>query len=329
MTTEMQLGVNTSFQPPTEDETLGPTLTWVFVSLRATQGLLAMVGNLVTMIAVYRYEFLWENGTCRMIAALALADFFAGVDAFSGSIVRQFLSRISDLNMLCYFQVITALIAGFGNGYCILLLTIDRFIFITRPLLYVSIVTARRALVAILVTWMVIFFQTNLIMAFAQSPNAKISCEWGNIIPKVAFYLIQFQFAVVTFCVIVPVYGVIWYIAWKLNKNEPDLCHFPPENQDQQRQKLKERKMAKTIGIMLGAYLICYIPMFVYAIMINLFYSRPFPYGIILGYRILTFVYHLQGVVNIFIYGWKNVQFKKAYKKLIPLKWQVSPIIEA
>ncbi len=49
-----------------EDEILGSTFMWVYLAIGVLQGIIAMAGNLKTIIVVCRYEFLWENSTSRM-----------------------------------------------------------------------------------------------------------------------------------------------------------------------------------------------------------------------------------------------------------------------
>ncbi len=324
---ETSTQVNTSSQLNSEDEILGPALVWTYISLRAFQGILAIVGNLVTIIAVWKFEFLRENSACRMVAALAVADFFGAVNPFYGIIARRFISSISILNAVCYVQVISELLAGYGNCCCTLLVTVDRYIFITRPLRYFSIVTPQRALSAILITWMVIIIQIALILAFGPSLNAEITCGWGQAMTKAAFYLTLGQFVLITFCVIVPLYGIIGCTAWKLSRNDPHITNYPPETQAIHKAKLQERKMVKTIGWVLGTYLTCFIPILLYPTLINfLGYTEPFPFGILLGQRILVFFYNFQSIQNPFIYGWKNVQFRKAYQKLLFKKCRALPL---
>ncbi len=161
--------------------------------------------------------------------------------------------------MVCFLKILVNLLWSYGNVLFTLLLTIDRLIYITRPLHYNMIVTPRRALLATFVTWLAIFAHVGLMMGVHPTLDARNPCRWGNVVNRVAFYLSLGLFVVITFGIMVPIYGVIGFIAWKLERTEPDLSNFPPENQEQQKRKLKERKMVKTIGLVFGAYLACYI----------------------------------------------------------------------
>ncbi len=317
--------VNTSSPWISEDEILGTTLVWTFLILRALQGILGILGNLVTIFAVFKFEFLWENSASRMIAALAFADFFGGVNPFFSIIARYFTSSISLLNSLCYVQIVTRLLTGYGNVYCTLLCTVDRYIFITRPLRYVSIVTPGKASWAIFITWLLICLQIILILGLGPGVNAEFRCRYADAMTKFAFYETFAQLLLITFFIIVPMYGVIAYMSWKASKNEPHITNYPPESQPIQKAKLRERKMAKTVGMVLGTYLTCYIPFFLYHNLTRFLYTSPFPFEILLFRRILNVLYNMQALLNPFLYGWKNTHFRKAYQKLLPQRHQVIP----
>ncbi len=310
----------------TEEEILGPALVWTFLILRALQGIVSIVGNLVTIAAVLNFEMLREKGTCRMVASLAFADLFWGMVAFCGNLARHLSSSIAYLNSLCYIWVIFNLLSGYGNVYGTLLCTLDRFVFITKPLRYQSIVTPGRASRAILLVWMLIVFQITLIVALGPAVDAEIKCRYVKVVSKLAFYETLVQFVIITFCVIVPMYVMIGYISWKANKNEPHLSNYPPEAQAAQREKLQERKWAKIIGMVLGTYLVCYVPFLAGDVVINFLFTTPYPFEILLIRKILFLIYNMQAFLNPFIYGWKNVHFRQAYNKLLPKKSQVQPI---
>ena len=83
--------------------------------------------------------------------------------------------------------------------------------------------------------------------------------------------------------------------------------------------------MVTTIGVVLGTYLICYLPAAAYTSIAMMVYKPPFPFGILLGNRILRVVYKMQCVLNPFLYGWKNKKFRQAYRRLLFRNPQVAP----
>ncbi|XP_023694937.1 5-hydroxytryptamine receptor 1B [Paramormyrops kingsleyae] len=79
----------------------------------------------------------------------------------------------------------------------------------------------------------------------------------------------------------------------------------------------REKKATKTLGIILGAYIICWLPFFIYTLLVPLcstctFYPELFDFFTWLGY--------LNSLINPIIYTMSNEDFKKAFHKLIRFK---------
>ncbi len=309
---------NASSKHLDENEILGPAVTWTYLSVRALQGLIAVVANLVTIIVVYKDEYLLENNTSKLVASLALADLVGGLGTFS-AIFRnaKIFSTIKMMNGICYLSMFLNIVASMGNVYNLLITTIDRYIYITRPLHYHSIVTKGRAIAAIVIVWAIAIPEAILIMALASNVNPSTACKLDTALSKVGFLILPFQIALITLLMIVPLYGKIGYTAWKLGKTEPDLCHYPPETRAKQLVKLWERRMVKTIGLVLATYLICYIPTSLFGAVVRVLHATPFPFGILVGNRIFRVIYKMQSVLNPFIYGWKDKNFKRAFKNFL------------
>ena len=262
----------------------------------------------------------------RMVASLAFADFFWGVALLSGYPARRLSSSISYLNAICYVRIIFNFSSGYGNVYNTLLCTLDRYIFISRPLRYQSIVTPGRASVAILTIWMLIALQIALMVGLGTSPDAENSCMFAQVINRWAQRESIAQYVLITFFVIVPIYAVIGHISWKASRNEPHITNFPREARERQREKLRQRRWAKVIGMVLGNYLMCYVPFLVGDAIITFSFDKPYSFEILLVRKILFSVYNMQSILNPFIYAWKNVQFRQAFNKLLCKKCQTTPI---
>ncbi|XP_061098534.1 5-hydroxytryptamine receptor 1B-like [Conger conger] len=76
----------------------------------------------------------------------------------------------------------------------------------------------------------------------------------------------------------------------------------------------RERKATKTLGIILGAYIICWLPFFIYTLLVSIcttctFYPELFD--------IFTWLGYLNSLINPIIYTMSNDDFKKAFHKLL------------
>lgn len=83
----------------------------------------------------------------------------------------------------------------------------------------------------------------------------------------------------------------------------------------------RERKATKTLGIILGAYIVCWLPFFIYTLLVPLcptchFYPELFDFFTWLGY--------LNSLINPIIYTMANDDFKTALQKLVSFRCCVS-----
>ncbi|XP_028858692.1 5-hydroxytryptamine receptor 1B-like [Denticeps clupeoides] len=79
----------------------------------------------------------------------------------------------------------------------------------------------------------------------------------------------------------------------------------------------RERKATKTLGIILGAYIVCWLPFFIYTLL------APMCTTCILSpelFDIFTWLGYLNSLINPIIYTMSNEDFKKAFHKLIRFK---------
>ncbi|XP_030642769.1 5-hydroxytryptamine receptor 1B [Chanos chanos] len=80
----------------------------------------------------------------------------------------------------------------------------------------------------------------------------------------------------------------------------------------------RERKATKTLGIILGAYIVCWLPFFIYTLLVPFcpncyFHPELFDFFTWLGY--------LNSLINPIIYTMSNDDFKKAFQKLLRFKF--------
>ncbi|MEQ2260326.1 5-hydroxytryptamine receptor 1B [Xenotaenia resolanae] len=75
----------------------------------------------------------------------------------------------------------------------------------------------------------------------------------------------------------------------------------------------RERRATKTLGIILGAYIVCWLPFFIYTLLVPLCESCFHP-GL---FDIFTWLGYLNSLINPIIYTMSNEDFKQAFHKLM------------
>ncbi|XP_030261927.1 5-hydroxytryptamine receptor 1B-like [Sparus aurata] len=78
----------------------------------------------------------------------------------------------------------------------------------------------------------------------------------------------------------------------------------------------RERKATKTLGIILGAYIICWLPFFIYTLLVPVCESCFHPEL----FDIFTWLGYLNSLINPIIYTMSNEDFKQAFHKLVRFK---------
>ena len=113
--------------------------------------LLSTFGNSLVMISVKRFEWL-RSPTFYFVALLAFFDFCSAFPP-SVMVVVSLMDNLPSDNITSSYIIYCKITFGFlgfsttGNLLLIIIITIDRYLYITKPLRYMDIVTNRKALV--------------------------------------------------------------------------------------------------------------------------------------------------------------------------------------
>ncbi len=112
-----------------------------------------------------------------------------------------------------------------GNVYSYVLMTVDRYIFIEKPLRYYAIMTGKRTTLAIVFIWMVNVAYTVSGIAWESNVDGEGPCDFVTTslyrdgIPIIS----GIQRVVFMFFILAPIYGKITHTSLKLINSEP---HF-------------------------------------------------------------------------------------------------------
>ncbi len=179
-----------------------------------------------------------------------------------------------------------------------------------RPLRYHTIVTPYRTTVAIVILWCYIIGQNILQIVFAVSGSIDEICTFGGTVPV---FVTQ---ALLVTAFLVPCYVKIMFTVWRLKKFEPHLTCYPQETQCQQKDKLKQRKMTKTMAYILGPFLFCFYSAVIYNAIIVHLCEPHVPFVFLLVRKVTLIIFWSQSLINPFVYCWRHQSFRKAYRKL-------------
>ncbi len=253
------------------------------------------------------------------MVSLAAADLLAGLATYLDIALENALQlNTTYWLILCKTKLGFTLLSLFGNVYNILFVTIDRALYMVKPMRYASIVTTCRASVTIFCLWSAIAIHVLMLLIFDYDiePGKKY-CTIPVNLSKTGTYILVIQYSIIVFGIILPCYCKIIHTIRHLRRTEPHVTNLPPEQQLNQIRKLKERSMAVTMGWVFGTFFICNVIPFVYNFVVaRVFDFDPFSFNAILSSEFFQRIFWTQFLLNTFIYGWRNKSFRKAYKKL-------------
>lgn len=280
-----------------------------YYSLRVVIAVLSLIGNSTTIVAVIRFHCLRKMSN-MFVANLAVWDVMAGFVALPFSVIVEFTkpkSLESWWFRLCITKEYITLLGLSGNLSGICLIAIERFVFVQYPLRYYSIVTkARVALVLVLSTVYVVFLSI-IGISFRKEFTNETDCDMANYqITAIRYGYLPVNMIVFT-AITVITYVRISYIAYKISKQisqQQPACSLQPSQHSSQ------MKFTKMMNLVLGMYFAFYLPYIILSPVIST-NKQPVVHVV---YQLTLILWFSNSWTNPFIYGWKNRDFRNAYK---------------
>jgi len=189
-------------------------------------------------------------------------------------------------------------VGTYATIVCLFAVTIDRFLAIQHPFKYQLYCTKKRAIIAIVVCWIT----AGLIKVVVA------------IYPRKGEYFV-WAFTFISLIATIAIYLHLFCVA---NKQQNRIVAVQPLEQiaggQQPGRQTRERKAAKTIALVVGVYILFYVPFLVYTISQN---RKPdFRLGIycFFSFRLCN------SAVNPYIYCMRNTRYRLAFASILRLK---------
>lgn len=264
----------------------------------------AAVGNALVVASVLRDRRL-RAPTHWLIANLAAADLLLSAAVLPVSAAHEILDRWAFGSVFCDVWAALDVLCCTASILSLCVISVDRYVGVSRPLAYTSIVTHRRAVLAALSVWLVsVLISVGPLLGWkqARSPD-DTACDITEE-PYYALFssLVSFY---IPLAVILAMYCRVYIVAKRtsrslelgvrkerINSTEVTLRihqgsrtreepaqeqhhhnhhHHHHHQQQHQRSSLtvtvlkfsREKKAAKTVGVLVGAFTACWLPFFI------------------------------------------------------------------
>lgn len=287
-----------------EDNSCSPNLShaWriIFIFLNAVSSMIALGGNSIILLSIYKVRSLRLRASNIFIASLATSDGLVGLLVYPTYIVLTVRNLWFGSNVVYKMENFLWIQSLVTSTFTLCAISIDRLIAVMLAIRYRQIVTRRR-------TWQVVFVIWIASLAFASSTVFVNSLDNASILWIVCLVLtFALPFTIIIYCYV--------HIFRSANKQKAKICFLNPA---EAAEILRNRKAAWTAAIVIGIFFITFFPNVVFS-SIDLATKdycdkarvyRHWLWGIFLAFSSAAW--------NPFVYAARIREFRHAFKRLL------------
>uniref|UniRef100_A0A3B4G5P4 G-protein coupled receptors family 1 profile domain-containing protein n=1 Tax=Pundamilia nyererei TaxID=303518 RepID=A0A3B4G5P4_9CICH len=287
-------------------------LLYIVVS---SMSLLTVTLNLLVIIAVSHFRQL-HSPTNILLLSLAVADFLVGLLFMPGEILRNtacwFLGQLtcSLYNYVSY--IITS--ASVGN---MVLISVDRYVAICDPLHYPTRITERRVKLCVCLCWLCSVFYCYVILIDDLSQPGKHNSCYGKciiIIEFIAGFVDLVLSFIIPLTVIIVLYMRVFVVAVsQARAMRSQVTAVTLQLSVTLTAKKSELKAAKTLGVLVLVFLLCFCSYFIVSLFGNELLNSS-------SASIVIYLYYFNSCLNPLIYAMFYPWFRKAVKLIVTLQ---------
>lgn len=279
---------------------------------------LTVFGNMLVIISISHFKQL-QSPTHLIVQSLAACDCLLGTLVMPYSMVRSVEGCWYFGDVICKVHSSLDMSLCISSKIHLSIISMDRYWAICDPLRYKTRVTNNSVTVFITLAWLFSFvYSFSIVFSGINSVGLEvlmlqISClgscvlifnrQWALICSGLTFFLPG--------AVMSSLYIKIFYVARKHVKVMSE--RVPLGEIKRQTSAQRERKAAKTVAIVVGAFLLCWLPFFI-ATALDPFLNFLTPVDV---FDALVWFGYFNSTCNPLIYGFFYPRFQKAFKILI------------
>ncbi|KAI3373375.1 hypothetical protein L3Q82_006658 [Scortum barcoo] len=317
--------------------------------------LFAIVGNILVILSVVCNRHL-RIPTNYFIINLAIADLLLGTTVLPVSATLEVLDYWVFGRIFCDIWAAVDVLCCTASIMSLCVISIDRYIGVRYPLQYPTIVTERRALLAMLGVWILaIVISIGPLLGWKQPPSQD---DTVCLITEEPFYALFSSLGsfYIPLAVILAMYCRVYVVAKRTTKNlEAGVMKERMEDSNELTLRIhcrnqqvgelcpaskaggggasaarstltvkllkfsREKKAAKTLGVVVGMFILCWLPFFL-ALPIGSFNSSLRPPETF--FKVIFWLGYFNSCLNPIIYPCYSREFKQAFIRILRCRWK-------
>ncbi|XP_030648044.1 trace amine-associated receptor 13c-like [Chanos chanos] len=281
----------------------------------ASVSVLTVFLNLLVIISISHFKQL-HTPTNLLILSLAVSDLIVGFFVMPLESIRliencwYFGDVFCSIYPLILYVVVSA---SLGN---LVFISIDRYIAVSNPLHYTSFVTNGKTLICIFICWSCsLFYSVSILFNHLFYPETHGTC-YGECVLIISFtwVVIDLFVSLIAPCsVVCSLYMRIFCIA-RRQANVIKSVKVNLKSEDEVVASKSERKAAKTLGIVVAIYMLCWVPYYISILAEGSISSASFYSSFFSG------VMNMNSCMNPIIYALFYPWFRVSVKHTLTLK---------
>ncbi|KAL9982417.1 hypothetical protein ACROYT_G004455 [Oculina patagonica] len=283
---------NSSSDSPEKYDKIHIALSCTFVVLII---LLAIFGNVLVILAFKRFRRL-RHVTNYFVVSLAVTDILVAMVSMPVWVAHiiagpsLFLSK----PLLQQLWTVTDIMVSVASIWHLTFVSIDRYLCITGPLHYHTRMTTKRAIIILGTIWCYSIVVASLGPTF---------WNWD-----------MYTLVIVVLNYAVPVIIILFaYVnIFRAARHQAKQIDLTINGKSKRFSLSAEVKAAKTLGVVIGAFIVCWSPFF--ALNLNYYICRCPPPPLVVS--IAKWMHYGNSMLNPLIYGLMNKDFRYAFRKL-------------
>ncbi|XP_072251971.1 alpha-1A adrenergic receptor-like [Leuresthes tenuis] len=308
----------------------------------------AIVGNILVILAVVCNRHL-RTPTNYFIINLAMADLLLGTTVLPVSATLEILDYWVFGRIFCDIWAAVDVLCCTASIMSLCVISIDRYIGVSHPLQYPGIVTEKRALLAMLGVWVLsVVISIGPLLGWKQPPSSD---DTVCAITEEPFYALFSSLGsfYIPLAVILAMYCRVYIVAKRTTKNleagvmrermntseltlrihkgsqvqeDPGTSGTGKGRAHQARSSLtvkllkfsREKKAAKTLGVVVGMFVLCWLPFFL-SLPIGSFNENLRPPEVL--FKVIFWLGYFNSCLNPIIYPCYSREFKLAFIRIL------------